>query len=340
MKLQRRLESLAAAVHHQQQTHHQPIRQSSVDRVGYDFATNSDAANSPVPSMILMPQCNSILAGSLSPARNITGGLRLLENYEKVERESVHLRYLHSLLGTSRECVSRLEAGASRESLLAVDGSKGGRWSSPLSSGYQSQRSRDSFERPEESYNEYLELTGAAVVEDGLTSAAGTTSSNTTTTSNTATVVSGNTGGLRRRRRDAPPLEHLDSMDISDHQLSSFGLPSSQNQQPPLPPPRSPFEHDSPSLSREFTVGVLAILLADPRNLNLVFSPYCLQTVLAMLVPGAGGRTQDELLMALFEPPYESPLLMMGKFVAMNRRIVEGNAHCLLITSGVYVDER
>lgn len=368
MKLQRRLESLAAAVHQQQQQQylphnhhslsHNPPRQSSVDRVGYDFATNSDAANSPVPSIIGGSGLPAAYLGSLSPAtratstttfQSVASGQQMMlirqsalqtgDWSEQKERESVHLRYLHSLLGSSRECVSRLEAGASRESLTVdmnsskLGGGGGGRWSSPLSSGYQSQRSRDSFERPEESYNEYLELTERAAVASGEDSGLPSGNSQAATSTTVPHLQ------RPRRRSNVPPLEHLDSMDIVDSHLDQLLDLQSAQKQPPPPPPKSPFELD-PLLSREFTVGVLAILLADPRNLNLVYSPYCLQTVLAMLVPGAGGRTQDELLMALFEAPYESPLLMMGKFVAMNRRICARNVDCLLITSGLYVDER
>lgn len=254
MKLQRRLESLAR-IH----------RQSSVDRIGYDYATSTQTSSPTTASTIL------------SPLKN--------RSFEKERDPPLHLRYLHNLLAPHDTC-SRTDP---RTGELTV--TEKGRYSSPLSSGYQSLRSRDSFERPEESYNEYLELNDQRY-EPGATASAN------------QLILS--------------PL---------DHHIGTLDLLGTS--------------YASSVLSRQFVLDMMLILLEDPKNVNLVYSPYALQSLLAMLVPGTDGNTQDELLRSIFEAAFENPRILVGKFCIMNRaicgRIASDN---LLITNGLYVDER
>lgn len=84
-------------------------------------------------------------------------------------------------------------------------------------------------------------------------------------------------------------------------------------------------------------------LLFRSEFANLVYAPYALQTILAMLIPGAGGNTRAELIRGLFDPLADElcdPESLVHKFATMNRVVTRRNSNSLMVTNFIYVDQR
>lgn len=101
-----------------------------------------------------------------------------------------------------------------------------------------------------------------------------------------------------------------------------------------------PLYNEPTILRRQFILDMLRLLFRSEYT-NLVYSPYSLQAILTMLVPGSGGNSRTELIRGLFDPMELCDAeTLVHKFSTSHRIISRRNSSCLMVNNIIYVDQR